>query len=544
MPYIGNQPGTGVRNRFIYTATASQTTFSGADDNGKTLKYADSDFVDVYLNGICLVPVTDYTSTSKTSIVLTQAASLNDTLEVIAYDIATIADTVSKADGGTFEANVTFANGADLLTASAGTDNVRLGEDAGASIASGGNQNVLIGKDAGTANTTASNNVAIGYQALDANTTGGNSVAIGSGALGAQTTGDRNIGIGTSAGEAITTGQGSIAIGHQALASATTGDDNIAIGADSPTVNAALEANTTGLQNVAVGGGALAANTTANEGAAVGYKALEAVTTGFGNTAIGGNAGKAVTTTDRSTFLGNLAGSTTTGRANTFLGSDSGYLVTSGAKNTILGRFNGNQAGLDIRTSDNNIVLSDGSGNPRVHIDSNGRLGIAYTGPTTRLYVYGEAGNDTAVFRNGSDAGNGISIQNAAGTEVGSINWASSSTSFNTSSDYRLKENVVDLTGAITRIKQLEPKRFNFIADADTTVDGFLAHEVQSTVPEAITGTHNEVDDDNNPVYQGIDQSKLVPLLTAALQEAIAKIETLETENTAIKARLDALEAG
>ena len=107
MPYIGNSPGTGTRNRFIYTATASQTTFSGTDDNGKTLKYADSDYVDVYLNGICLVPVTDYTSTSKTSIVLTQAASLNDTLEVVAYDIATISDTVSKADGGQFDGAVT-----------------------------------------------------------------------------------------------------------------------------------------------------------------------------------------------------------------------------------------------------------------------------------------------------------------------------------------------------------------------------------------------------------------------------------------------------
>lgn len=108
MPYIGNSPGTGTRNRFIYTATASQTTFSGADDNGKTLKYADSDYVDVYLNGICLVPVTDYTSTSKTSIVLTQAASLNDTLEVVAYDIATISDTVSKANGGTFDSSISI----------------------------------------------------------------------------------------------------------------------------------------------------------------------------------------------------------------------------------------------------------------------------------------------------------------------------------------------------------------------------------------------------------------------------------------------------
>ena len=116
MPYIGNSPGTGTRNRFIYTATASQTTFSGADDNGKTLKYADSDYVDVYLNGICLVPVTDYTSTSKTSIVLTQAASLNDTLEVVAYDIATISDTVSKANGGTFNGDLGVTSASPDLT--------------------------------------------------------------------------------------------------------------------------------------------------------------------------------------------------------------------------------------------------------------------------------------------------------------------------------------------------------------------------------------------------------------------------------------------
>ena len=119
---------------------------------------------------------------------------------------------------------------------------------------------------------------------------------------------------------------------------------------------------------------------------------------------------------------------------------------------------------------------------------------------------------------------------------VGSISTSGSSTAYNTSSDYRLKENVVDIADGITRVKQLQPRRFNFIADADTTVDGFLAHEAQTVVPEAVTGTHNEVDDDGNPVYQGIDQSKLVPLLTAALQEAIAKIETLETKVAALEA--------
>jgi len=112
--------------------------------------------------------------------------------------------------------------------------------------------------------------------------------------------------------------------------------------------------------------------------------------------------------------------------------------------------------------------------------------------------------------------------------QIGSISHSANNTSYNTSSDYRLKENAVAISDGITRLKTLKPYRFNFKTDANTTVDGFFAHEV-TAVPEAITGTKDEVDSDNNPVYQGIDQSKLVPLLTAALQEAVAKIEVLET---------------
>ena len=133
-----------------------------------------------------------------------------------------------------------------------------------------------------------------------------------------------------------------------------------------------------------------------------------------------------------------------------------------------------------------------------------------------------------------------------------------SSTVYATSSDYRIKENVVPMTGSIDRVKALKPSRFNFIVDADRTVDGFIAHEVQEIVPEAISGTKDAMmdeeyevtaaveevrDADDNvtteaseavmgtrsvPDMQGIDQSKLVPLLVAALQEAIARIEILE----------------
>jgi len=113
-------------------------------------------------------------------------------------------------------------------------------------------------------------------------------------------------------------------------------------------------------------------------------------------------------------------------------------------------------------------------------------------------------------------------------SNVGSIQYTSSSTSFNTSSDYRLKENVDYTFDATSRLKQLKPARFNFKADANTTVDGFLAHEVSSIVPEAIIGEKDGVDEEGNPSYQGIDQSKLVPLLVKTIQELEARIKTLE----------------
>jgi len=136
-------------------------------------------------------------------------------------------------------------------------------------------------------------------------------------------------------------------------------------------------------------------------------------------------------------------------------------------------------------------------------------IGVAIRNPASGAVRY------PMIFVNGS-------------TTVGSITSSASSTSFNTSSDYRLKENVTGITDGIERVKKLNPSRFNFIADADTTVDGFLAHEAQTVVPEAVHGEKDAVDEDGNPDYQGIDQAKLVPLLTAALQEAITKIEDLE----------------
>ena len=107
---------------------------------------------------------------------------------------------------------------------------------------------------------------------------------------------------------------------------------------------------------------------------------------------------------------------------------------------------------------------------------------------------------------------------NAAGTQV----------EYNTSSDRRLKDNIIDIDDGITRLKQLKPRSYKWVG-TDFNAEGFIADEADGIVPEAVKGEANAVDDEGNPVYQQIEYAKYVPLLTAALQEAIAKIESLES---------------
>jgi hypothetical protein len=101
MAYIGKSPSFGVRNRYLYQATAGQTTFTGSDADSKTLTYTDSLYVDVYQNGVLLKPVTDYTSTSGTSVVLVTGASLNDVVEIVVYDAFSIANSYTKSESDT-----------------------------------------------------------------------------------------------------------------------------------------------------------------------------------------------------------------------------------------------------------------------------------------------------------------------------------------------------------------------------------------------------------------------------------------------------------
>jgi len=406
MPYIGTSPSNGVRRVHTYTATASQTTFTGASSEGVTLSYVDTNYIDVFQNGV-LLGSADYTSTSGTSVVLAQGASADDLIVIVVYDVFSVADTVSKTNGGSFDSAVTMSS----------------------TLAVTGNQT-------NSGNLTVSG--AFTSQGIDDNADA-TAVTIDS---------DENVCIGVTSKNSAN--NGSLTVGHTGMtkisASASgNADELVLIGADA----------------------------SANVGMSI----------------IANNANQ----------------------SNIFFGDED---------DTDIG-------GITYDHSDNSMRFTTNT-SERMRVTSGGNLLIGTTS-------YSAGGNGKMiegagqVFLSRSTTGQAgqLVFQNPNGS-VGQVVTSGTSTAYNTSSDYRLKENVVEMSDATTRLKQLQPKRFNFISDADTTVDGFLAHEVQLVVPEAITGTHNEVDDDDNPVYQGIDQSKLVPLLVKTIQELEARITALE----------------
>ena len=167
-------------------------------------------------------------------------------------------------------------------------------------------------------------------------------------------------------------------------------------------------------------------------------------------------------------------------------------------------------------------TTADGASSPteRMRIQADGTVKV--TNNATNILFVNTGANGTA-----------LCYFQTASAELGKIRINGAGVAYDTTSDYRLKENIEPITDAVARLQALKPWRFNYTSHPDVTVDGFLAHEAQEVVPEAVGGHKDEEDADGNPVYQGIDQSKLVPLLTAALQEAIGEIESLKARLTA-----------
>ena len=190
---------------------------------------------------------------------------------------------------------------------------------------------------------------------------------------------------------------------------------------------------------------------------------------------------------------------------------------------------------LQYDNSNINFNITDRNDDPIITFRESGNIGIGLETPTSALEMSGSLDNTSSKLLRLTRSNQGSSPAKAVGFysnsgERGSITVSNFATAYNTSSDYRLKENVVPIEDGINRLMSLKPCRFNFISE-ERVVDGFLAHEAQNIVPEAISGEKDQIDEDGNEVYQGIDQAKLVPLLTAALQEAIKRIEILEQKN-------------
>jgi hypothetical protein len=303
-------------------------------------------------------------------------------------------------------------------------------------------------------------------------------------------------------------------------------------------------------------------------------QALRYNTTASNNTAVGYQAGYSGTTAFNNAYFGIQAGySSTTGQQNTFIGRNSGYHVTTGSKNTILGCYTGNAGGLDIRTSSNNIVLSDGDGNPRVNVDSTGAVSIgAAVSPygSTRLYLgNGASGNALFQANNTHNVSGDVLQQSWLGSNCsntssyfllcgvvgvanrmyvyGNGNIVNTNNSYGALSDVKLKENIVDASSQWDDIKALTVRKYSMKEDNLDAPNmlGVIAQEVEDAGMGGLVFESPDRDTDNNVLdttTKHVSYSILYMKAVKALQEAMERIETLETQNASFEARITALE--
>jgi hypothetical protein len=285
------------------------------------------------------------------------------------------------------------------------------------------------------------------------------------------------------------------------LANNTSGSNSIAIG------SSALRDQTTGIRNVGIGTQALRVNVSGTTNTAVGYFALDA-TTGSSNTAVGASAGANITS----------------GTNLTCIGAGSSPSSVTGSNEVTLG----GGAADTLRVS-SVVPLTP---NPGFSVTG----ASATTSPNfTRINVGHTQNSASAAFASFFIAGANVGgIRQAAGGGTPLV--------YATSSDYRVKTDVQPIETPLTRLDALKPCRFHFTTNPDgPLVEGFIAHEVQAVVPQAVVGEKDAVDAEGNPVHQGLDQAHLVPLLTAACQALHTKNQQLESRLAALEAAISAL---
>ena len=484
MAYLGKTPSQATRQRYYFTASGSETSVSGADDNSNTLVFTDGNYIDVILNGSTLVAGTDYNTTTANTVSGLAALSASDIIEIVVYDTFSVFGGNVNGDFNFGDNNkAIFGAGSDLQIYHDGSNSYI--DDTGAGdMLIRGSARILLRKAGTTENmirAEADSYVKLYYD---------NAEKLATTASGISVTG------------AISSNKGSAGT----LATFTDG------------VNSNFVVETSSLlTTIGNGGGS----------ASLAFKANNTEAMRINSS---GNVGIGTASASQKLTISGTANNQNSEIKITAAGVASGYIGS-------------NSNGLNIGTDSYGIVFKTGvtggasvgaTGTERMRISTSGEINVAgkssnanNIGNTYFHVQNANRGHDLRFAKSESGSFDALVFYHS-GSAVGYISYGNTSTSYNTSSDYRLKENVADITGATDRLKQLNPVRFNFIADADTTVDGFIAHEVATVIPEAISGEKDAVDDDGNAVYQGIDQSKLVPLLVATIQELEARITALE----------------
>jgi hypothetical protein len=235
-------------------------------------------------------------------------------------------------------------------------------------------------------------------------------------------------------------------------------------------------------------------------------------------------------------LIGTTSGfNTASNRGNISLNGSTDSVFSFGNGGSSSGYIYSYSTGLEITTVGSRNLVFQTSNTERMRIDSSGNLLVGTTSNSSVSSKLHVSSSNFVVSINGTNT-SGESIRfYSNGSTAGTISYAASSVAYNTSSDYRLKENVEPMQNALSVVQQLKPVTYTWKRDGSAG-QGFIAHELQALVPDCVTGEKDAVDKEGNPEYQGVDTSFLVATLTAAIQEQQTIINDL-------KARIEALEA-
>lgn len=220
--------------------------------------------------------------------------------------------------------------------------------------------------------------------------------------------------------------------------------------------------------------------------------------------------------------------------------SDSSFVIRRNG--TQIGWIQSDSSGLEINTGTNGAhpYAFYTNNTERMRIDSSGKWMLGTTSALNSGGAIGSivftGGQGLFIATNGQGNGQVMGFNYNLTTNVGSINITGSATSYATSSDYRLKENIAPMVGALDVVQKLKPVTYNWKVDGSSG-QGFIAHELQAVVPDCVTGEKDAVDEEGKPIYQGIDTSFLVATLTAAIQELKAELDATKAEIAALKAK-------